>query len=94
MNTISYHYIPEIWHGVLIKGGTEDIMLDVRPLDYQIKGDSNLYQVRMPVGGLITDGIIPKILPYQQLYNICLIQFLPNIKMKQLKKQSMQLQML
>lgn len=74
MNTISYHYIPEIWHGVLIKGGTEDIMLDVRPLDYQIKGDSNLYQVRIPVGGLITDGIIPKILPYQQLYNICLNQ--------------------
>mgnify|MGYP000932536166 CR=1 FL=1 len=74
MNTISYHYIPEIWHGILIKGGKEDIMLDVKPLDYQIKGDSNLYQVRIPVGGLITDGIIPKILPYQQLYNICLNQ--------------------
>lgn len=74
INTISYHYIPEIWHGVLIKGGKEDMMLDVKPLDYQIKGDSNLYQVRIPVGGLITDGIIPKMLPYQQLYNICLNQ--------------------
>lgn len=78
IGTISYHYIPEIWHGIMIKGNTtqikEDILLDVRPLDYQIKGDSNLYQVRIPVGGIITNGIIPKILPFQQLHNICMNQ--------------------
>ena len=78
INTISYHYVPEIWHGIMIKGNTselkEDLLLDVRPLDYQIKGDSNLFQVRIPVGGLITNGIIPKILPYQQLHNICMNQ--------------------
>lgn len=78
INTISYHYIPEIWHGIMIKGNngtlSEDILLDVKPLDYQIKGDSNLYEVRIPVGGIITNGLVPKILPYQQLHNICMNQ--------------------
>lgn len=78
VNTISYHYVPEIWHGVMIKGNSstikDDIFLDVRPLDYQIKGDSNLFDVRIPVGGIITNGIVPKILPYQQLHNICMNQ--------------------
>lgn len=78
IGTISYHYVPEIWHGVMIKGNygeiNEDILLDVKPLDYQIKGDSNLFKVRIPVGGIITNGLIPKILPYQQLYNICMNQ--------------------
>lgn len=78
VNTISYHYVPEIWHGILIKANygeiNDDILLDVKPLDYQIKGDSNLYKVRIPVGGIITNGLIPKILPYQQLHNICMNQ--------------------
>ncbi len=77
-NTISYHYVPEIWHGIKIKGNsatvTEDVYLDVRPLDYQIKGDSKFYQVRIPVGGIITNSVITKILPYQQLHNICMNQ--------------------
>lgn len=77
-NTITYHYVPEIWHGIKIKGKSavvkEDIYLDVKPLDYQIKGDSEFYQVRIPVGGIITNGIVTKILPYQQLHNICMNQ--------------------
>lgn len=77
-NTITYHYVPEIWHGIKIKGNSavvkEDIYLDVKPLDYQIKGDSEFYQVRIPVGGIITNGIVTKILPYQQLHNICMNQ--------------------
>lgn len=78
VGTISYHYVPEIWHGIMIKANhgeiNEDMLIDVRPLDYQIKGDSNLYKVRIPVGGIITNGLIPKILPYQQLHNICMNQ--------------------
>ncbi len=78
-NTLTYHYIPEIWHAVVLKGSnasilTEDMILDAKPLDYQIKGDSNLFQVRIPVGGLISKGIVPKLLPYQQLHNVCLNQ--------------------
>ena len=77
-NTITYHYVPEIWHGLKIKGNQatikEDIYLDVRPLEYQIKGDSEFYQVRIPVGGIMTSSLITKILPYQQLHNICMNQ--------------------
>lgn len=77
-NTIHEYFFPEIWHGVMIKGGygtiDKDILLDVKPLEYQIKGDSNLFEVRIPVGGLISNGIVPKILPYQQLHNICMNQ--------------------
>ena len=78
-NTLTYHYIPEIWHAVVLKGSSssilmEDMILDAKPLDYQIKGDSNLFQVRMPVGGLISKGLVPKLLPYQQMHNICLNQ--------------------
>lgn len=79
LNTITYFYTPEVWKGVKIKGnGTtvkDDIYLDVRPLDYQIKGgDSNMYDVKLPVAGIIDDSIVTKIVPYQQLHNICMNQ--------------------
>jgi hypothetical protein len=75
---IYYFYAPEIWSGIMIKAGgyglKEDILLNVEPLKYQIKGDSNFYKVRIPVGGLISNSIIPKILPHQQIYNVCMNQ--------------------
>jgi len=78
-NTRTYVYIPEVWHMIVLKGSNssileEDIILDARPLDYQIKGDSNFFEVKIPVGGIITNGQIAKILPYQQLHNVCLNQ--------------------
>ncbi len=78
-DTITYHYIPEWWHAVVLKGSTgsvleEDIILDARPFDFQIPGDSNYYQAKPPVAGSIGVGIAPKIFPYQQLHNICLNQ--------------------
>ena len=79
LNTITYTYIPEAWKFVKIKGNgstiKDDLYLDIRPLDYQIKGDmSNLYDIRLPVGGLIDTGIAVKLEPYQQLHNICMNQ--------------------
>ncbi len=79
INTITYTYVPEAWKFVKIKGNSstikEDLYLDVRPLDYQIKGDmSNLYDIKLPVGGLIDTGIAVKLEPYQQLHNICMNQ--------------------
>lgn len=77
-NTISYHYVPEVWKGIKIKanGSTmkRDMYLDVKPLDYQIRGDSNIYDVQLPVTGLISNGIATKLEPYQQLHNICMNQ--------------------
>lgn len=78
VNTITYIYVPEVWHGIKIKGNAstikDDIYLQISPLDYQIKGDSNYFDVRLPVSGIITNGIIKKILPYQQLHNIAMNQ--------------------
>lgn len=79
LNTITYTFVPEIWKGVKIKGNgstmKEDMYLDVRPLDYQIKGEnSNIYDVKLPVTGIIDSGIAPKLEPYQQLHNICMNQ--------------------
>jgi hypothetical protein len=78
IGTVTYHYIPEVWQGVKIKGNAstikDDIYLDVRPLEYQIKGDSEYYDVRLPVSGIITNGLAKKIIPYQQLHNIAMNQ--------------------
>lgn len=79
LNTITYTYIPEAYKFVKIKGNAstikDDIYLDVRPLDFQIKGDlSNLYDIKLPVAGLIDTGIAMKLEPYQQLHNICMNQ--------------------
>jgi len=78
IGTITYHYIPEIWQGVKVKGNAstikDDIYLHVKPLEYQIKGDSEYYDVRIPVSGIITNGLAKKIIPYQQLHNIAMNQ--------------------
>ena len=79
VNKIAYFYVPEAWHGIKIRGNgstiKEDIYLDVKPLDYQIKyGDSKIYDVALPVTGYIGVGIAQKIMPYQQLHNICMNQ--------------------
>lgn len=78
-DTITYFYVPEVWKFVKLKGNgstiKEDMYLDVRPLDYQIKGEnSNIYDVKLPVTGIIGTGITPKLEPYQQLHNICMNQ--------------------
>ena len=79
INTITYTFVPEVWKAVKIKGNgstmKEDMYLDVKPLDYQIKGEnSNIYDVKLPVTGIIDTGIAPKLEPYQQLHNICMNQ--------------------
>src|SRR5690606_4131340 len=46
-------------------------------LPYQIKGDSNIYDVKLPVSGIISSNFIAnKIRPYQIAYNICLNQIM------------------
>lgn len=79
LNTITYAYVPEVWQGIKIKGNgstmKEDMYLNIKPLDYQIKGEnSNIYDVKLPVAGIIDTGIAPKLEPYQQLHNICMNQ--------------------
>lgn len=78
-NTITWHYRPQSSYMVVIKSNNSlsiknDIILGGKPIEQQIKGDSNMFQVRHPVGGLITKSPITKAFPYQQLHNICLNQ--------------------
>lgn len=79
VNTITYTYVPEVWKGVKIRGNgstlKDDLYLDVSPLEYQIKGErSNIYDVKLPVSGLIDTGIATLIAPFQQLHNVCMNQ--------------------
>lgn len=75
INTITYFPQPESWKFVRIKGNgltvQDDLYLDVAPTDFQIKGtDSNLFDVLLPVSGLISTGVIPHIINEQIGYNI------------------------
>lgn len=78
INTIAWFYVPQVWKGKKINAGNsnlkEDIIFDVEPLDFQIRGDSNLFDVKLPVAGIITSGVAQKIRPYQIEYNICMNQ--------------------
>ena len=77
-NTIVWDYSPEIWGGVKINNANtkleKPLYLKVEPLEYQIKGNSKLYQLELPVAGLIDVGVAPLILPYQIGHNIAMNQ--------------------
>ena len=77
-NTLVWDYVPEVWSGVKINSmGTaldDDIYIQVEPLEYQIKGNSKLYQLQLPVAGYVGIGLAPLILPYQIGHNIAMNQ--------------------
>lgn len=77
-NTMYEFYMPEIWKGIKINAGngfmSEDLYLDIEPLPYQIKGDSNVFDVKLPVAGIISNSMAQKLRPFQIGYNICLNQ--------------------
>lgn len=77
-NTIMWDYVPEIWSGVKINNsGTaleESLYLKVEPLEYQIKGNSKIYQLELPVAGIVDVGVAPLILPSQVGHNIAMNQ--------------------
>lgn len=77
-NTIVWDYSPEIYGGVKINNSNtrleESLYLNVEPLEYQIKGNSKIYQLEMPVAGIIDTGVAPLILPFQIGHNIAMNQ--------------------
>ena len=77
-NTIVWDYIPEVWEGVKINEGNayldEPIYLRMRPLDYQIRGNSNVYNVKLPVVGMIDSCFALKMQPFQVSYNVVMNQ--------------------
>lgn len=76
IDTIAWFYVPQVWKGKKISGAntnlTKDLYFDIEPLPFQIRGDSNYFDVKLPVAGIITSGIAQKIRPYQIEYNIAM----------------------
>jgi hypothetical protein len=74
VNTIVYTYVPEVRWGVKINSSNtfleEDLYLGGEPTEFQIRGISDIYDVQLPVGGIISEPPIKKIIPLQILYNI------------------------
>lgn len=75
-NTICEIYLPMVYRGKKISGGakSEDIYFDMNEMEFQIKGNSNIFDVKLPVVGIISNSLAQKIRPYQLGYNICLNQ--------------------
>lgn len=77
-NTIAWFFVPQVWTGYKLNAGNtklqEDYYFGVEPLPYQIRGDSNLFDVKLPLAGIITSGIAQKIRPYQIEHNIVMNQ--------------------
>ena len=78
VNTMYEFWAPEIWKGIKINSGnsflTENLYLGIEPLDYQIRGESNIFDVKIPIAGIISNSVAQKLRPYQIGYNICLNQ--------------------
>lgn len=75
-NTIVWYYIPQVYYGLKINtnGGTLKDIYVVEELPFQIKGDSDLYDVKLPICGAITSSMAQRMRPYQVKHNMVLNQ--------------------
>lgn len=58
INTVSWTWINEVWQGIKISGKNsrffeDDIYLNIKPLEFQFKGDLNPYNAKLPVCGQV-----------------------------------------
>ena len=81
MNTIRWTWVNEVWGGVKVNAITSEtpggIYIDVKPIPFQFKGDTNPYEVKLPVCGAIFNNrnaksmsVVDMMKPYQILYNV------------------------
>ena len=81
MNTIRWTWVNEVWGGIKVNAMTSQtpggIYIDVRPLPFQFKGDTNPYECKLPVCGAIFNNrnaksmsLVDMMKPYQILYNV------------------------
>jgi len=78
INTITYGFLPEIWKGYKLNASSTNLKKDfyfgIKPLEFQIRGTNNDFDVKIPVGGIITSGIGEIIRTLQIDYNIVMNQ--------------------
>lgn len=81
MNTIRWTWVNEVWGGIKVNAITSEtpggIYIDVKPIPFQFKGETNPYEVKLPVCGAIFNNrnaksmsIVDMLKPYQVLYNV------------------------
>lgn len=74
INTIVWDYVPEIWRGEKARTSTtplgEDKYYNIKPLEFQIRGESNIFDLQLPVCGIVDKNPSDKIMPFQNLYNL------------------------
>lgn len=82
MNTVRWTWINEIWGGIKINVSSQDkdtaaLYIDVKPLPFQFKGDTNPYECKLPVCGTIFNNrnaksmsLVSIMKSYQILYNV------------------------
>lgn len=76
VNTLKWYYKPVCYEGLKIKSSNlkEDLYVYFKPCEYQIKGDSNMFEVMLPVSGYVGKSFAKKIAPYQAGYNLAMNQ--------------------
>lgn len=85
-DTIAWTWINEVWKGIKVsaknsKTFTEDIYMDIKPLEFQFKGDLNPYNAKLPVCGQVFSvrnsssmSLVDMIKPHQIGYNVAMNQ--------------------
>jgi hypothetical protein len=85
-DSISWTWINEAWKGIKISAKnartfTEDIYLDIKPLEFQFKGDLNPYNAKLPVCGQVFSvrnsssmSLVDLVKPHQIGYNVAMNQ--------------------
>jgi len=72
-NSIVFTYAPIAYKGIKLSGRNtilgKDIYLDVGPMEIQIKGNSEIYDISLPVTGIVTNSEAKKMRPYQIEHN-------------------------
>ncbi|XAI97417.1 hypothetical protein [Leptolyngbya phage Lbo-JY46] len=90
VNTVCWTYVNEVWQGTKInihnadltdKHNTNAIYLDLKPLEFQFKGDINPYNAKLPVCGQIFSvrnsrsmSLVDLMKPYQIGFNVAMNQ--------------------
>lgn len=90
INTVCWTYVNEVWQGTKInvpnadlsdKHNTNAIYLDLHPLPFQLKGDINPYNAKLPVCGQVFStrnsrsmSLVDLMKPYQIGFNVAMNQ--------------------
>lgn len=85
INTVTWTWVNQVWKGIKInmkntKYG-KNLYIDVKPLEFQFKGDLNPYKAKLPVCGQVFSvrnsqsmSLVDLMKPYQIFYNVAMNQ--------------------